>query len=346
VVLAVPRRNFAHLAADVDPAVRLELMDWPRHRSPANARFLFALSRLVASVRPDVVHFLGNTTLWPNLAVPFWRGVPIVTTVHDVEAHPGDRETRVLPAWATSLLVRQSGHVIVHGRSLRERAVARFRKPRERVHVLSHPAIVRYAELAAREGMHQGPAPRPFTILMFGRIYAYKGLSTLVRAEALIGERPEGLRVVIAGRGDDPARCASMMGDPRRYDLRNRFVEDREVAALFTECDAVVLPYVEASQSGVLNVAASFGKPVIVTDVGELRATVEANGLGLVVPVEDPGALARAVVRLADDPGERAAFARNARAWAEGPNAPASVGAAAVALYRTIIDGAATDDAA
>jgi glycosyltransferase involved in cell wall biosynthesis len=113
------------------------------------------------------------------------------------------------------------------------------------------------------------------------------------------------------------------------------------VAQLFLDADAVALPYVEASQSGVLNVAAAFRKPVVVTDVGELRATVEPNGLGLVVPPRDPQALADALARLAAEPRLAAELGARARAWAEGPNAPETVGRAASELYARIAARAA-----
>lgn len=337
VTLAAPRRNFARVAAEVDPRVDLRLLDWPRHRSPSNPRFLLGLLRLVRRERPDVIHLLSHTTLWLNAVMPFWRGTPLVTTVHDVEAHPGDRETAVLPAWATGLAARQSGDLIVHGEGLRRAAIARFRKDPGRVHVAPHPAIPRYAEIARREGMTRKAAEGRFTLLLFGRIFAYKGLAQLVQAEALLGGRIARLRIVIAGRGDDPRALSHLMGDPTRYDLRNAFIEDREVAQLFLDADAVALPYIEASQSGVLNVAAAFGRPVIATDVGEIGATVAAHGLGLVVPAGDPARLAEAIAELATRPDLAQRLGANARAWAEGPNAPASVGAATAAVYRAIL---------
>ena len=334
VTVAVPRRRYAGLAEWFEPSVDLRLLDWPRHRSLANPRFVRDLVRLVRRERPDVVHLLSNNALWLNLALPFFRPTPIVTTVHDVEVHPGDSETGALPRWSTDLVVRQSAELVVHGDALRGAAVARFGKPADRVHVLPHPAIVRYAALARRAGLVRRSTG--FTVLMFGRIYAYKGLSQLLEAEARLGDRIPDLRVVIAGRGDDPAALSGLMGDPGRYDIRHRFIEDLEVAQLFLDADVVALPYVEASQSGVLNIAAAFGKPVVVTDVGELRATVEPNRLGLVVPPRDPQALAGALARLAAEPRLAEALGASAKAWAEGPNAPETVGRAAAELYRRI----------
>lgn len=337
VILAVPRRRYERFAAEIAPEVDLRLLDWPRHRSARNLATIAALTSIVRRERPDVIHVLSNNTLWLNLALPLWRPIPVVTTVHDVEVHPGDRETQTLPQWATTLAARQSGDLVVHGDRLQALAARRFGKAAERVHVLSHPALPRYAALAAREGLARRANSGGFSVLMFGRLYAYKGLGHLVAAERLLGDAVPELRVVIAGRGDDPAALLPAMGDPARYDIRHRFIEDREVAQLFLDADVVVLPYVEGSQSGVLNIAAAFGRPVIATDVGELGATVRGNGLGLVVPPGDPAALAAAIARMAGDAQFVAKACAAALRWANGPNAPETVGAAAAGLYRSIL---------
>ncbi|MRX51827.1 glycosyltransferase [Paracoccus sp. S-4012] len=334
VILGVPRRQYAGLAEWFDPAVDLRLLDWPRHSSLRNPLFLASLLRLVRRERPGVIHLLSNNTLWLNLAAPFWRDTPLVTTVHDVTMHPGDAETGKLPVWATTLMARQSRDLVVHGEALRDMAADRFAKPRRQVHVLSHPAILRYAELARREGLARR-SEGTFTVLLFGRIYAYKGIELMIRAEALTREIPN-LRIVIAGRGDDPRMFRDRMGDPGRYDIRNRFIPDPEVAQLFLDADVVALPYAEGSQSGVLQIAAAFGKPVVATDVGEIGTTVREAGIGIVVRPGDAPGLAHAMERLAAKPRLREAFGSRAAAWANGENAPAAVGAEAARLYRRL----------
>ncbi|WP_210529334.1 glycosyltransferase family 4 protein [Rubellimicrobium arenae] len=337
VVLCVPRRRYERMVRWLDPSIDVRLLEWPRHRSPSNVRFLIALTRLIRRERPHIIHLLSNNVLWLNLTMPFWRPVPIVTTVHDVEVHPGDRDTKSLPSWSTQLAVRQSDAIVVHGEGLRRHAAKRFGRPMDDIHVLSHPAIGRYVELARSEGLEPRADDGSFTLLMFGRIFAYKGLDLLLRAEAALGGRVPGLRVVVAGRGDDPWALRDLMGDPGRYDIRSRFIEDREVAELFLNASAVALPYAEASQSGVLNLAAAFGRPVIATDVGEIGATVQAHRVGLVVPPGSPQAMADAIARLAEDAAARSEYGRNARRWAEGPNAPAAIGARALTIYDGIL---------
>ncbi len=338
VTLAVPRRRYGHLASWFDPTVDLRLLDWPRHSAMSNPLFLFQLTRLIKREAPSLIHLLSNTTLWLNFAAPFWRPIPLVTTVHDVRVHPGDTDTGKLPRWATDLIIRQSRDIVVHGNGLKQMVLDKYSKPAGRVHVLSHPAIKRYADIATRDRMSRSPHDRKFRILLFGRIFAYKGLEDLIRSESLLAGSISNLQITIAGRGDDPWMFRSLMADPSRYDIRNRFIDDIEVAQLFTDADLVVLPYTEASQSGVLNLAATFGKPVIVTDVGELRATVATNSLGLVVPASDPNQLARAIWMMAQDQERREYYGANALAWAAGPNAAEAVGANAASLYRAVVD--------
>lgn len=340
VSLVLPKSRLAALAPWLDPAIDVRPIDWPRHRSLANPAFLWRLTRLIRQLKPDLVHVLSNTVLWMNLAVPFWRGRPLVTTVHDVRLHPGDRDTATLPGWSPRLMARQSPDLVVHGAALRRDAIAHFGKPEARVQVLPHPAIRRYADLARAEGLRRTESKDTFTVLLFGRIFAYKGLDQLIQAEKLLGNSIPGLRIVVAGRGDDPMALSASMGDPARYDIRHRFIEDREVAQLFLDADLIVLPYREASQSGVIPVAATFGKPVVVTDVGELRDTVVPHGLGLVVPPGDPAELARAIARMAGDPELRRHCGENASLWAERVTGPGAVGAHAVSIYTHILQRA------
>ncbi len=337
VVLGVPNRRYAHLASWFDPAIDLHLLDWPRHRSLANPWFLHQLTRLVRREQPSLIHLLSNNTLWLNFAAPFWRPIPIITTIHDVDVHPGDSETRTLPGWAPELMVRQSRHLVVHGEGLKQMVLDRYSKSADHVHVLSHPAIQRYSELARQQNLLRRPADGTLRVLLFGRIFAYKGLEYLIRAEAMLKDALPNLRVTVAGRGDNPWLFQPLMGEASRYDIRNRFIEDAEVAQLFLDTDIVVLPYTEASQSGVLNLAAAFGKPVIVTDVGELRTTVQPNGLGMVVPPGDAAELAKAIRTLADNDELRTSLGANALAWAKGPNSPEQVGAQAAAVYREVV---------
>ncbi len=292
------------------------LFTWPRHRQAiANLRLLYGLSRRIRRFRPDVVHVLSEGQVWLNLLPTLVRPAPVVVTLHDVDPHPGDRDTQKVPRALVNLFVRQADAVLVHGEGLKARAVARLGLSPDRVFAGRHPPIGRYAALARQAGFAK-PGDGVFRMLFFGRIFAYKGVRHLVAAEPLIPPDIAPRLTVIAGRGE--AQDLGAVAAPERFDLRLRRIEDLETARLFAEADLLVAPYVEASQSGVLAIAAAFGLPVVASDVGEIGPLVRATGMGRVVPPADPQALAEAITALARDRQALMHHAQSARQALDG----------------------------
>ena len=312
VLICAPTTTPASALAEVE-AREHALFAWPRHRQAlANLRLLKGVSDRIKAFRPQVVHVLSEGQVWLNLLPAFIRPLPMVVTLHDVDPHPGDRDTLKVPRALVNLFVRQADAVLVHGEGLKARARTRLGLEPGRVFVGVHPPIGRYAEMAREAGFAK-PADGVFRMLFFGRVFAYKGVRFLVAAEPMIAADVVPRRVVIAGRGELDADVLAAVASSDRFDLRLHRIEDLEAARLFTEADLLVAPYVEASQSGVLAIAAAFGLPVVASDVGEIGRLVRTTGMGRVVPPADPQALAEAITGLARDPGELDRHAQNAR---------------------------------
>jgi glycosyltransferase involved in cell wall biosynthesis len=105
-------------------------------------------------------------------------------------------------------------------------------------------------------------------LLCFGRLLPYKGLDLL--AGALRQLRPEaGLQVRVVGSGPASPMLDELRNIPG-VEVENRWVAEDEIGNLLAWSDAVVLPYREASQSGVAALAVGAGRWVIATDVGGL----------------------------------------------------------------------------
>jgi glycosyltransferase involved in cell wall biosynthesis len=85
-------------------------------------------------------------------------------------------------------------------------------------------------------------------------------------------------------------------GVGERVRIINRYVPNEEVEIYFCAADLMVLPYVEASQSGVLQVAQSFTLPAVATQVGGLPEQISHGNTGFLVPARDSDALAKAIV--------------------------------------------------
>jgi glycosyltransferase involved in cell wall biosynthesis len=152
--------------------------------------------------------------------------------------------------------------------------------------------------------------------LFFGNFDRYKGLDLLLDAFAIVHARMPEARLVAAGSvspdldfSDLRERAAAIDG----VDLRPGYVANEDVPALFEQSRVVVLPYRAANQSGVVHVAQGFGRPVVVTDVGDLAEVVGDGVSGLVVGPDDHEALAAAIERLLRDPAEAARLGENGR---------------------------------
>ena len=137
-------------------------------------------------------------------------------------------------------------------------------------------------------------------ILFFGRIEPYKGVGVLLEAARPLLEEFPDWSLVIAGGGDiSPYR--ELLDHPR-IETANRFLEDREVAEFMQRAAIVALPYLSASQSGVIPTAYAFGKAVVATNVGGIPDMVRDGETGLLIPPNDPGSLQDALRRLITDP--------------------------------------------
>jgi glycosyltransferase involved in cell wall biosynthesis len=150
-------------------------------------------------------------------------------------------------------------------------------------------------------------------VLCFGFIKPYKGVRYLIDAAPSLQERyGDGVRLLIVG---------DIYGDKRPYveriaasgaadiiQLVDEFVPDAVIEDYFQAADLVVLPDLSATQSGIVQIAYNYDRPVVTTDVGGLPEVVHHERTGFLVPPGDAAALAQAITRFFDEQwGERLA---------------------------------------
>ncbi len=137
-------------------------------------------------------------------------------------------------------------------------------------------------------------------LLFFGFVRPYKGLKVMLKAMELL---PEVVKLDIVGDfGGKREEYDALIDEYKigeRINIRDGYVPDKEVQVYFKRCDAVVLPYIEATQSGIAQIAFGFEKPVIATTAGGLSEVVTDGKTGVLCSVNDPESLAEAVKRFA-----------------------------------------------
>ena len=303
----------------------LTLPDRPRCALPVStydglAGFLFRsllspltvwpLLRRLRALAPDVAICAMPGPLDLMMAVALRRlGAKIVVTVHDADLHPGDGfplqmalQRRLIRR--ADALVALTGHVAAR---LRQQPAARGKA----LFTASLPPLV-FGAPPAPPLAHGGP----MRLLCFGRLLPYKGLDLLDAAlRGMDGDLPP-FELRIAGEGPPSAILRALAARPG-VRVENGWVPEDAVSTLIAWADAVVLPYREASQSGVAAVAIAAGRWVVATRVGGLAEQFRNEPLALLCD-PDPASIRLALRRLLVAPPDRPDMAPDPRArWRE-----------------------------
>ena len=241
-------------------------------------------------------------------------GVPVVVMLHDAEVHPGDQF--YFAVRLQRRLTRKSDGVI----TLTD-FVARLAQKRlsfaGKVHATVPHVVLDFADLDLPAPVPLEAAPgRPLRLIMAGRLKRYKGLDLLAEALRRLGGAPFNLRVV--GAVQDKSEIETLAALPGvEFDLG--WKTDKELVAHLDWADACILPYIEASQSGVAPLAFKRGRPVIATPVGGLPEQIYHERTGLIAHAVSAVALAACITRFAQDRALLRRCADNALAEAQGP---------------------------
>jgi glycosyltransferase involved in cell wall biosynthesis len=145
-------------------------------------------------------------------------------------------------------------------------------------------------------------------ILFFGAWRKMKGLPVLMEAFDQIVQSGSNARLTIAGppvpeEGEFERVLEWAARHGERIEVVADYVPIEDVRALFARARVVVLPYLAGYQSGVVHLAMTMERAVVVTSVGDLPAVVADGTSGLVVPPREAHALAEALQRVAEDRG-------------------------------------------
>ncbi|GAB7189846.1 glycosyltransferase family 4 protein [Kineococcus sp. NUM-3379] len=174
---------------------------------------------------------------------------------------------------------------------------------------------VRFATAAPRPGWSGTPG-RPVVVFL-GRVdEPRKGLSVLLRAVPLLRAAVPGVRVLVAGRGRAEAVAALPAADAAAVELLGEVGED-DKAALLRSADVYVAPHTGGESFGIVLVEAmSAATPVVASDLGAFRRVLGGGAAGRLFGVQDPAALAAAVLDLLADPAGRERLGRAGQAAA------------------------------
>ena len=283
--------------------------------------------RHIRKARPDVVHThtakagaVGRVAaLVYNVTRPRNRRCALVHTFH---GHVFAGYFGTLGTLAVRLiektLARITDRIVTISDLQRDDLVARFGiAPASRVSVV--PLGLELEDLLQRAPDFRGVRSTlglkddDFVLGFVGRLVPVKDVATLIRAGALAMKRIPGLRMVIAGDGE----CRSSLEQEARDLLPADTVQflgwRRDLVDLYAAFDLFVLSSLNEGTPVALIEAMAAGVPAIATAVGGVPDVLHDGQSGILVPAQDPAALADAVCRAAAQPRRSLEMAERAR---------------------------------
>lgn len=285
---------------------------------------LIALVRYIRRHRIDIIHTHLLASDIMGRVAGFLTRTPVVSTVHnsreDFEHEPARRrwmERSTAKLWCRRLIVVSP--------ALREEIAAWFGLPVGRfVAIPNGVDTSRFRPMpdldkaALKRDLLGDPAARGDTplVLNVARLVPQKGLAYLARAARLVLDARPDARFAVVGQGplkDD------LLKQVEELDLDGKFIlagVRSDVPELMAAGDVFVLSSLWEGLPISLLEAMSSGCPVVATEVGGVGGVVQSDRTGLLVPAEDPDALAQAILRCLNNPQEAQQRAAAAREWA------------------------------
>lgn len=199
--------------------------------------------------------------------------IPYVVVVHDVHPHPGDGY--LFQHFLQKILIKQSRLTVTFSKYVYKQLLAVNFVPASQIIEGWHPPFSYSAN-----NIKQYSFGKEVRLLNFGRLLFYKGLDLLEEAlDQVSNPQPYTLRII----GHGPKNIVlDRLNKRDNVAVENRWVPEEEIAELMQWADVVILPYREASQSGIAATALAFGKPILITNVGGLAEQFKQEDMDLV----------------------------------------------------------------
>ena len=273
-----------------------------------------SLGQLIAMVRGERIDLINiHYPLAENVHFGLIRkvlGIPLVTVIHGADLFPGGAAETHYP-WSLRFLLNASDRIVTPSESLRRDVAAVLPALAPRTLAIHNSVDISEFDWNLRAG---DPGGRR-TILCIAAHNEKKALDVLLKAFAELRRSEQGLRLQLVGDGplrpDLEALAAQLeLGDDVQFLGR----QDREqIAKLLGACSAFVVPS-RAEPFGIVVLEGMMAeKPVVASAVGGIVEIVEDGRNGLLVPPDDPAALAAGLRRVLTDPALAATLGKAGR---------------------------------
>lgn len=289
---------------------------WPRFDlNESNALSIVSLNEYFATKDINIVNLHVGTTVKQKInyfiALSVYakrlNGKKLVFTLHDVLPFEEDKKLIKMLRVFYSL----ADYFTVGNEQEKKKLIKHFLINDSKISIIPHGIYNLFDRNLYTKSMAKGYLDIPKdkkVILFFGFMREYKGFEYLIKAAKLLRKSNDNFIVYVASALKYASKdlVESYLELIRKYDLQEKFIlnlnylDSLDIEAIFKASDLVVLPYLHVSQSGVLNMALGFKKPVVITEEFYDKTWIDQKA-GYVVKTQDSTSLATSISSLLKD---------------------------------------------
>jgi glycosyltransferase involved in cell wall biosynthesis len=203
----------------------------------------------------------------------FKHGIKYLFTIHDAKLHPG--ENSFVLRLIYNLSVKTANAYLTLTKTVKSQLLKDKYFRSKKIY------IARFGNIENNKKIKKLVTKKKIKFLFFGRILEYKGVHNLLIAFSRLNKDYPNSTLHIVGRGDVSKYLKLILKNKNIY-LINNWISEKSFNSFFKNFHICVLPYNEASQSGVIPLMFSLGIPVIITPVGGLNEQVKNNYNGII----------------------------------------------------------------
>lgn len=347
-----------------DPASMKATTDNPLHRGWIKIKWLFRrgtramkllrewirLTDYLIRLKPDLVQF--GEIKFPFEAIFLARlqnrGLILSQICHEFERRERQSGFFSLTDRIYAGIFKNFSAIFFHAHQNRDRFLSLYYYPAEKIHMIpmgnERMFLTAAAGLKQHENLRQkyGLQDDEQVVLFFGMLTPSKGVQDLIKAFKVV-RRQTRAKLVVAGYPSkyvNVNELKKLAADHKISDdviFDTRYIPIQTIKPLMDLATVVVFPYHNATQSGALQVAYAFGRPVVATAVGGLPEVVEDGETGYLVPPREPEKMAEKIITILDTPSLSEKMGENAQRLSETRYGWTLIASQIAAVYHNLV---------
>jgi len=291
----------------------------------ANSKLLRDIPRAaeqLTSLGISLIHSHGYKPSVFGFFIARRAGIPIISTCHLwFNPKQGPLKMRVM-IWMEKKLYRYFPKIIAVSDPIKD-ILAQAGLPPQKLDLVRNGVDIVDAQLnaeqKARLRAQLGLAADDLVILNSGRLARQKAQWILVQAASILQQQGRKIQVLIVGEGALRAELEAQIAQENLSTCVKLLGFRSDINQLLAISDIFALPSLDEGMPMSLLEAAAATKPIVATAVGDIAKLVRQGESGIIIPTENPQALAEAIATLQDDPAfaQRLAESANRQMRAE-----------------------------